>query len=121
MSVATINETGARSDNSWLTTPSMIHTGRSDRFDDAINEMRLNIWRKFLAGVANNPRMSKKEVCDYLGLKIGTINSIQQNYKLQSPYYYSRSKSKKGNAASITSTKTDKKRHKAEVKGGALS
>jgi hypothetical protein len=48
--------------------------------------MRLMMWNKFLSGVANNPQKNKKEVCHHLGLKAGTINSIQQHYKLQSPF-----------------------------------
>ena len=50
---------------------------------------------RFLAGVVNNPNMTNKEVCHHLGLKIGTINSIQQHYKLQSPFYFKRPKSQK--------------------------
>ena len=42
------------------------------------------MWNKYLVGIASNPNMTKKEVCHHLALKIGTINSIQQHYKLQS-------------------------------------
>jgi hypothetical protein len=50
------------------------------------------IWNRFLAGVASNPHMTKKEVCHHLGLKVGAINSIQQYYKLQSPFYFKKPK-----------------------------
>ncbi len=50
------------------------------------------MWSRFLAGVASNPHMTKKEVCHHLGLKVGTINSIQQHYKLQSPFYFKKPK-----------------------------
>jgi hypothetical protein len=53
------------------------------------------IWNKFLVGVASNPNMTKKEVCNHLGLKVGTINSIQQHYKLQSPFYFNKPKAQK--------------------------
>jgi hypothetical protein len=46
----------------------------------------LMVWNKFLMGVVSNPQMTKKEVCQHLGLKVSTINSIQQHYKLQSPF-----------------------------------
>ena len=65
---------------------------KSDKFQGAVNNMQLIIWKKFLLGVASNPNMTKKEVCHHLGLKVGTINSIQHHYKLQSPYYYSKPK-----------------------------
>jgi hypothetical protein len=50
------------------------------------------MWNKFLSGVANNPQMTNKEVCHHMGLKAGTINSIQQHYKLQSPFYFKKPK-----------------------------
>jgi hypothetical protein len=65
-----------------------INLNKSEKFQDAVNNMRLMMWNRFLAGVASNPHMTKKEVCDHLGLKVGTINSIQQHYKLQSPFYF---------------------------------
>jgi len=55
-----------------------ISLNKSEKF------LRLMMWNKFLSGVANNPRMTKKEIFHHLGLKVGTINSIQQHYKLQS-------------------------------------
>jgi hypothetical protein len=68
---------------------------KSEKFQDAVDKMRLMIWNKFLVGVASNPNMTKKEVCNHLGLKVGTINSIQQHYKLQSPFYFSKPKAQK--------------------------
>ncbi len=65
---------------------------KSEKFQDAVDKMRLMIWNRFLAGVASNPHMTKKEVCHHLGLKVGTINSIQQHYKLQSPFYFKKPK-----------------------------
>jgi hypothetical protein len=50
------------------------------------------MWNRFLAGVARNPHMTKKEVCHHLGFKVETINSIQLNYKLQSPFYFKKPK-----------------------------
>jgi hypothetical protein len=69
-----------------------ISLNKSEKFQDAVNNMRLMMWNRFLAGVASNPYMTKKEVCHYLGLKVGTINSIQQHYKLQSPFYFKKPK-----------------------------
>jgi hypothetical protein len=54
--------------------------------------MRLKIWNRFLACVASNPHVTTKEVCQHLGLKVGTIKSIQQHYKLQSPFYFKKPK-----------------------------
>jgi hypothetical protein len=77
-----------------------ISLNKSEKFQDAVDKMRLMIWNRFLAGVASNPHMTKKEVCHHLGLKVGTINSIQQHYKLQSPFYFKKLKAyrKKGSA-----------------------
>jgi hypothetical protein len=77
-----------------------ISLNKSEKFQDAVDKMRLMIWNRFLAGVASNPNMTKKEVCHHLGLKVGTINSIQQYYKLQSPFYYKKPQKhrKKGSA-----------------------
>jgi hypothetical protein len=69
-----------------------ISLNKSEKFQDSINNMRLMMWNKFLSGVANNPQMTKKEVCHHLGLKAGTIKSIQQHYKLQSPFYFKKPK-----------------------------
>jgi DNA polymerase II small subunit/DNA polymerase delta subunit B len=69
-----------------------ISLNKSEKFQDAVNNMRLMMWNRFLAGVASNPHMTKKEVCHHLGLKVGTINSIQQYYKLQSPFYFKKPK-----------------------------
>lgn len=45
--------------------------------------MRLIMYNTFLSGVANNPQITKKQVCHHLGLKVSAINSSQQhNYKL---------------------------------------
>ncbi len=68
-----------------------ISLNKSEKFQDSINNMRLMIWNKFLSGAVNNPQMTKflnKEICHHLGLKVGTINSIQQHYRLQSPFYF---------------------------------
>jgi hypothetical protein len=69
-----------------------ISLNKIEKFQDSINNMRLMMWNKFLSGVANNPQITKKEICHHLGLKAGTINSIQQNYKLQSPFYFKKPK-----------------------------
>jgi hypothetical protein len=69
-----------------------ISLNKSEKFQDAVNYMRLMMWNRFLAGVASNPHMTKKEVCHHLGLKVGTINSIQQHYKLESPFYFKKPK-----------------------------
>ena len=68
---------------------------KSEKFQDAVNDMRLLIWKQFLLGVASNPNMTKKEICNHLGLKVGTIKSIQQYYKLQSPFYYNKPKTRR--------------------------
>jgi hypothetical protein len=68
-----------------------ISLNKSEKFQDAVNNMRLMMWNRFLAGVVSNPHMTKKEVCHHLGLKVGTINSIQ-HYKLQSPFYFKKPK-----------------------------
>ena len=56
-----------------------------EKFQDSLNDMRLMIWKRFLTGVAGNPYMTKKEICHHLGLKVGTINSIQliTNFKVR--------------------------------------
>jgi hypothetical protein len=64
----------------------------NEKFLESIDSMRLLTWNKYLLGIANNPQMTKKEVCDHLGLKVGTINSIQKHYKLQSPFYFNKPK-----------------------------
>jgi len=69
-----------------------VSINKSEKFQDAVNDMRLTMWKRFLSGVVNNPNMTKKEICYHLGLKVGTINSIQQHYKLQSPFYYKKPK-----------------------------
>ena len=109
-----------------------LNFNKSEKFQDAVNDMRLLMWKKFLLGVANNPYMTKKEVCYHLGLKVGTINSIQQHYKLSSPFYYKKpkahSKKKKENnavdpVAPVEDSKKSKKKPpqaKSEsLKGGA--
>jgi hypothetical protein len=54
-------------------------------------------WNRFLLGVAYNPKMTKKGVCNQLGLKVGTINSIQKYNKLASPFYFKQPKAHKNN------------------------
>ncbi len=54
-----------------------VSLNKSEKFQDVVNNMRLMMWNRFLAGVASNPHMTKKEVCHHLGLKVDTINSIQ--------------------------------------------
>jgi len=71
---------------------SYVNLNKSEKFQDAVNDMRLMMWKRYLAGVANNPFMTKKEICNHLGLNVGTINSIQRHYKLQSPFYYKKPK-----------------------------
>jgi hypothetical protein len=69
-----------------------ISLNKSEKFQDSVNNMRLIMWNKFLSGVANNPHMTKRQICHHLGLKVGTINSIQQHYKLSSPFYFKKPK-----------------------------
>lgn len=105
-----------------------VSLNKSEKFQDAVNDMRLSIWKKFLSGVANNPNMTKKEICYHLGLKVGTINSIQQHYKLQSPFYYKKpkihtkisikSKKKINNNAQETVKGKKKKTDDVTAKGG---
>ncbi len=64
-----------------------ISLNKSQKFQDSII-MRLMMWNKFLSDVVNNPQMIEKEICHHLGLKVGTINSIQRHYKLQSSFYF---------------------------------
>ena len=79
-----------------------VSINKSEKFQEAVNDMRLMMWKKYLSGVGNNPNMTKKEICTHLGLKVGTINSIQQYYKLQSPFYYKKPKAHKKKKESIT-------------------
>ena len=79
-----------------------VSINKSEKFQEAVNDMRLMMWKKYLSGVRNNPNMTKKEICTHLGLKVGTINSIQQHYKLQSPFYYKKPKAHKKKKESIT-------------------
>ncbi len=37
-----------------------ISLNKSEKFQDAVNNMRLIMWNRFLAGVASNPHMTKK-------------------------------------------------------------
>lgn len=96
--------------------------GDLNKFQDSVNDMRLMIWQKFLLGIASNPNMTKKEVCNHIGLKVGTINSIQQHYKLQSPFYYRKPKNHKKKKQESDEhpqkTKKSKQRPESEVKGG---
>jgi hypothetical protein len=69
-----------------------ISLNKSEKFHDFINNMRLMMWNKFLSGAVNNPQTTKKEICYHLRLKIGTINSIKQYYKLQCPFYFKKQK-----------------------------
>ena len=32
-----------------------------EKFQNAVNDMRLVIWKRFLSGVASNPHMTKKK------------------------------------------------------------
>ncbi len=111
-----------------------ISLNKSEKFQDAVNNMRLMMWNRFLAGVASNPHMTKKEVCHHLGLKVGTTNSIQQHYKLQSPFYFNKPKTHKKKKENETLTLSNKslardnsynKKEKIEkvksLKGGATN
>jgi hypothetical protein len=69
-----------------------ISLNKSEKFQDSINNMRLMMWNRFLSGIVNNPQITKKEICHHLGLKVGKINSIQQYYRLQSPFYFKKQK-----------------------------
>ena len=69
-----------------------VNLNKSEKFQEAVNDMRLMMWKRYLSGVGSNPHITKKEVCHHLGLKIGTINSIQQYYKLQSLFYCNKPK-----------------------------
>jgi hypothetical protein len=72
------------------------------------------MWNRFLAGVASNPHMTKKEVCHHLGLKVGTINSIQQHYKLQSPFYFIKPKAYRKKGAARGSLSADKQESESD-------
>jgi len=75
------------------------------------------MWNKFLSGVINNPKMTKKEICHHLGLKVGSINSIQQHYKLQSPFYFKKPKiHRKKNSVETNEIVMSKKANK-NIKG----
>ncbi len=78
------------------------------------------IWNRYLMGVANNPQMTKKEVCQHLDLKVGTINSIQKDYKLQSRFYFKKPKAhKKKKTEERTEPPKSKKTSKNKgIKGG---
>ncbi len=45
-------------DNSYN---NQIGLNKSEKFQDAVDEMRLMMWNRFLAGVASNPHMAKKK------------------------------------------------------------
>jgi hypothetical protein len=75
--------------------------------------------------------MTKKEVCHHLGLKVGTINSIQQHYKLESPFYFKKPKAHRKKKQESESDKTpdeqpdkstfvvkSKAKNKKDLKGG---
>ncbi len=96
-----------------------ISLNKSEKFQESINNMRLMIWNNFLSGVANNPQMTKKVVCQHLGLKVGTINSTQQQYKLQSPFYFMKPKiHRKKNSAETSEVVKLKKANKNKKGGG---
>ncbi len=81
------------------------------------------MWNRFLIGVANNPQMTKKEVCQHLDLKVGTINSIQKHYKLQSPFYFKKPKAhkkkrEKEKTEEIPEVPKSKKTKNKVIKGG---
>ena len=38
-----------------------ISLNKSEKYQDAVDKMRLMMWNRFLAGVANNPNMTKKK------------------------------------------------------------
>lgn len=62
------------------------------------------IWNKYLTGIADNPQITKKELCKQLGIKLGTIKNIQKYYKLDSPYTFWRQK-KWGSERSVGESK----------------
>jgi hypothetical protein len=108
-----------------------ISLNKSEKFQDAVDKMRLIMWNRFLASVASNPHMTKKEVCHHLGLKVGTINSIQQHYKLESPFYFKKPKAHRKKKQESESDKTpdeqpdkstfvvkSKAKNKKDLKGG---
>jgi vesicle coat complex subunit len=78
------------------------------------------MWNKFLSGVANNPQMTKKEICHHLRLKFGTINSIQRHYKLQSPFYFKKQRvhKKKNSVETSEVVKPNKANMKNKNKAG---
>ncbi len=43
-----------------------INLNKSEQFQDAISNMRLMMWNRFLSGVVNDPHMTKKQVCQEL-------------------------------------------------------
>jgi hypothetical protein len=69
----TFNQTNQDSINA----NNQINLDKNEKFRDSVNNMRLMMWNKFLLGKANNPEMTKKQICEQMGLKVGTINSIQ--------------------------------------------
>jgi predicted acylesterase/phospholipase RssA len=93
--------------NRDINNSNQINTNKSEKFQNAVNNMRLMIWNRFLMGVASNPQMTKKEVCHQSGLKVATINSIQQYYKLSGPFYFKKRKAHKKKGSQTQKEKTE--------------
>jgi hypothetical protein len=58
-----------------------INLNKSEKFQDAVSNMRLMIWNKFLMGVASNPQMTKKEICHHLDLTFSELHTFTGNGK----------------------------------------
>jgi hypothetical protein len=64
----------------------------------------LMIRNKYLTGIADNPQITKKELCKQLGIKLVTIKNIRKYYKLDSPYTFWR-RTKWGSERSVGESK----------------
>jgi hypothetical protein len=60
----------------------------SEKFNNPVDNVRLKMCNEYLTGIADNPLMTKKEVCKRSRLKLGTMKNIQKHYKLDSPYIF---------------------------------
>jgi hypothetical protein len=106
--------------NRDLNSINQINLNKSEKFQEGINNMRLMMWNRFLAGVANNPHMTKKQVCEQLGLKIGTINSIQKYHNLSSPFYFKKPTAHRKKNEVTEPQKSNKKTKNKVIKGGKV-
>jgi hypothetical protein len=89
-------------------------------FNDSRKEMHLRIWNSYLVGISNNPELKKKEVCEKMGLKCGTIDSIKKLYKLESPFRFNIHKKKASSEAVEAKRTIGSKIEKRSNKKGAM-